>query len=435
MELGASDAEEQDGRAGDPLGEVFDEIEERRFAPLDVVEDDDERTPRGEMLEELSDRPEGLLNRGTGGFVQQSAEPRLHEGPVAVGRKQLCQLRPRVGRSVGVLDPGGLPEHPDDRPERDAFAVRQAAAADDSGGLTDSGEELADESRLADPRWTEDRDQLAHVLLHAAERLGEQLQLPAPADECDCVVAARPTGDRAGHDVHDPPRRHGIPDAPEPERAGLLQYDAVAHEALGFPADQDLAGLGSVFEAACEVDRVAHDEGLAGVRVARNHLPGVHADPDLDGDAPRVLELVVQARERVPHVDRGPDGAQCVVLVQPRHAEDGHDRVADELLHRAAVALQHDAHLGEVAVHQLPQRLGVELLSERGRALDVREDHGDDLAHAGPRGRPCEGCAAVLARASVGLVLRAACRTDRRRHAVRQRHAPSPPARRRNRPT
>ncbi len=41
--------------------------------------------------------------------------------------------------------------------------------------------------------------------------------------------------------------------------------------------------------------------------------------------------------------------------------------------------LELGAHRVEVARHHLAQRLGVELLAHRGRALEVREDDRDDL--------------------------------------------------------
>ena len=62
------------------------------------------------------------------------------------------------------------------------------------------------------------------------------------------------------------------------------------------------------------------------------------------------------------------------------HAEDGHDRVADELLDRAAVALDGAAGGGEVAVEHAPQRLGVERLRELGRLDEVGEKDRDRLA-------------------------------------------------------
>ena len=84
--------------------------------------------------------------------------------------------------------------------------------------------------------------------------------------------------------------------------------------------------------------------------------------------------------QRVAHLGRRPHGAQRVVLVHDRHAEHGHHRVADELLHRAAVPLDDRLHPLEVAREQRAQRLGVEPLAERRRAGDVAEEDGDDLA-------------------------------------------------------
>ena len=65
--------------------------------------------------------------------------------------------------------------------------------------------------------------------------------------------------------------------------------------------------------------------------------------------------------ECLAHLDGGPDGAQGVVLVQHRNAEDGHDGVADVLLDDAAMALDDVAHLAEVARQQVSVRLWIEL--------------------------------------------------------------------------
>ena len=62
------------------------------------------------------------------------------------------------------------------------------------------------------------------------------------------------------------------------------------------------------------------------------------------------------------------------------HAEDGHHRVADELLHGSAVRLERAAHLVEVAPHHAAHRLRVEPLAERRRAGHVGEDDRHDLA-------------------------------------------------------
>ena len=49
----------------------------------------------------------------------------------------------------------------------------------------------------------------------------------------------------------------------------------------------------------------------------------------------------IQPVERLTQLDAGPDRAQRIVLVRQGDAEHRDDRVADELLHRAAVAGEH----------------------------------------------------------------------------------------------
>ncbi len=101
------------------------------------------------------------------------------------------------------------------------------------------------------------------------------------------------------------------------------------------------------------VDRVAGDERLA---LATDHnLPGVHPDPRLEPVlADRGLHLHSRAHR-----------AEGVVLVGHRDPEDGHDRVAHELLHSAAVLLDDRAQILEVATHASAQRLRIGRLSKR----------------------------------------------------------------------
>jgi hypothetical protein len=78
-------------------------------------------------------------------------------------------------------------------------------------------------------------------------------------------------------------------------------------------------------------------------------------------------------------VGRRLHGSQAVVFVDDRDPEHGHHGVADELLDRAAVALQLVAHLGEVAGDHPPQGLRIHLLAQRRGAGEIAEDHGDGL--------------------------------------------------------
>ncbi len=152
-----------------------------------------------------------------------------------------------------------------------------------------------------------------------------------------------------------------------------LDLDRVAHELDGLGAEQHLARTSRLLEPRRDVDRVSGREPL---RRAGDDLAGVDADPSLHADL----------RQRVAHLERRTDGPERVVLVQHRHAEHGHHRVADELLDRAAVRLDDPAHPLEVASEQAAHGLRIGRLAERGRPCDVAEDDGDRLPHL-QRGR------------------------------------------------
>ena len=102
-------------------------------------------------------------------------------------------------------------------------------------------------------------------------------------------------------------------------------------------------------------------------------------DPDAD------LELALLG-ERVANRERRADRALGIVLVRDRGAEDGHDRVADELLDRAAEALELGANACVVGLEQPPHVLRVHALGARGEADEVAEEAGDDLALLACRG-------------------------------------------------
>ncbi len=81
----------------------------------------------------------------------------------------------------------------------------------------------------------------------------------------------------------------------------------------------------------------------------------------------------MQGADRVDQLERGADGALGVVLVGDGRAPDRHDRVADELLDRAAVQLDDLGRGVEVAAQELADGLGVAVLGERREADEVGE--------------------------------------------------------------
>ncbi|MCA1690742.1 MAG: hypothetical protein LC733_00540 [Actinobacteria bacterium] len=49
--FGAGEAQDEDRRASGPVDDVLDEVQERGFRPVGVLEDDDDGTPSSQRLE------------------------------------------------------------------------------------------------------------------------------------------------------------------------------------------------------------------------------------------------------------------------------------------------------------------------------------------------------------------------------------------------
>jgi len=105
------------------------------------------------------------------------------------------------------------------------------------------------------------------------------------------------------------------------ERRDCLHLDGTARQSECFRSEQYLARLRCLLEARCDVDRVARRQALLR---SRHDLAG--RDPDSSAES--------ELGDGLPHLGRGPQGTQGIVLVQRRHPEDRHHRVPDELLDR-----------------------------------------------------------------------------------------------------
>ena len=228
------------------------------------------------------------------------------------------------------------------------------------------------------PGVAEDGDDAAGPLQHdLVDSRAEARELDDTADQRR-VEPPRHTGG-AGKHVVKPPDRDRLRLPFQLERLDRIGHDRVAHQPDRRVTDEDLPSCRGGFEPLRDVDRVAGRERLALLRVACDHLAGVDARSHLDPDAVGGVEPVVQGGEGLAELDRRADCAQRVVLVHDRDPESGHDRVADELLDRAAVALQHLARGLVVARPDTPKRLGIEAFPQRRRVCDVTEDERDGL--------------------------------------------------------
>ena len=400
----------------DPVREVLDEVEQGRFGPLQVVEHDDDRAVGREPLEEAADRPEELLDGcGLGGDPERLGQPgedRL--GVLDPGEAIAQSVHDR--RGVGfVVEPDRRAEELRDRIPGDPLAVRQASAAEDGRRpRARPGEELVDEPALADAGRPEHRDEDAALLDDGPLEGGAQDPEFAIATDHRTADAAV---DRLGRLVDGDEASDGdrLVAALDLDLAWLAGDHGVADEAPGRVADERLARFGRLLEASGDVHRVAGRPAAAGPRIADDDRAGVDADAHRDLETALGPEGCVQGRQRGLHLGGRPDRPERVVLVHDRDAEDGDDRIADELLDRSAVALEDRAHRVEPAAHDRAQRLRVEVLAEPGRAGDVGEHDGDDLARLARRlGRGERRAARHAEAGDVGVLGRAVRAGDHR---------------------
>ena len=158
-----------------------------------------------------------------------------------------------------------------------------------------------------------------------------------------------------------------------------LEVEGAAHVSLGAVGDEDAVDRRGGLDARRAVDRRPdRDEGaVAAAERADHDVTGVDADAHPQGQVVRRRELGVEVGEVVEHGQRSADGALGVVLVGATQPEDGHHRVADELLDLAAVLLDDATPAGEVGVDDGPGVLRVEVVGEEREADQVGEEHGD----------------------------------------------------------
>ena len=110
---------------GEVVGQVLEQVEERRLGPVDVVDDDHDRTVGGKHLEEPASAPEQLGQRElVAGEADGGGQP---IDDLGVADQGLDLVERQLGRGVDV-DAGSVPDDLAERPEGDALAVGQGAA-------------------------------------------------------------------------------------------------------------------------------------------------------------------------------------------------------------------------------------------------------------------------------------------------------------------
>ena len=274
-----------------------------------------------------------------------------------------------------LRDPRPHPHHLGQRPEGDALAVGEAAAAvppDDVGEAVDVLLELPREPRLADAGDADDRgERRPPVVARGVEEVLDEAELAVAPDERRLERARPSLAAAIGDDTERAPEMGGFGLALELVLAGVLVGDGRLGCALRGLADEHRARLGRRLDARRGVDEVARDHALALGAERDRRLAGE------DAGAARWQRLR-RGRHGGDEVERRPHGALGVVLLRDRRPPHRHHRVADELLDGAAVALDERPRGIEVAGEELARLLGVAALGGGREADEVGEEDGDE---------------------------------------------------------
>jgi hypothetical protein len=184
-QIGTGEAQEDDRRAGHGVREAGEHLQESRLSPVEVLDQDNERTLARLCDEERSDRPRSLgSRRDRVRYAEKLRERRGDCAPVPRVGEAGLDTRPRFRGRVLVPDSRRLANDVADRPVGDAFTVRQTAAVKHGHAAEDPHEELVGKARLADSGLSHDGHQAAprgrRCLL---ELLLEPCEVFLPADE------------------------------------------------------------------------------------------------------------------------------------------------------------------------------------------------------------------------------------------------------------
>ena len=436
-ELRAGQGDDQDPVVPTPLEDRLDEVDQPVVGPLEVLEHEDGQPLLGDPLDQPAGSAERLseVDLARGAETEQGQQPGLHRPPLRLVRHVGLECGDQLGPAdVGVVelgDPGPPADHLGQGPERDALAVGRRPAlvpVDVAGQPVDVLEELPGEPCLADPGDAGDRHEARPALLVGrVEEILEQTQLAVPTHE-RWLEPVAPTA-AADHRLRSqrPPGRDRRLAAAEVLVADGLGCDARGGRPVARLVDQDGPAVGDPLEPGCGVDEVARDKALVG-RPGRDR--GLAGHDGGAGSERRAVRIDAQRGDGAHELERSPDGPLGVVLERPGRAPHGHHRIPDELLERAAVAVDHGPARREVAVLELADLLCIATLGKGGEAHEVGEQHGHDPAlgdgsvgtvrprrasRCGGGRRPdrTERGPALAAELGVGLVGRAAVRTAR----------------------
>ena len=253
-------------------------------------------------------------------------------------------------------------------------------------GVARAPAELVEQARFADPRLADDEHDLAMPGARPGERSLERLELAQTPDERREPALGPGVKPRAALARRlDGPRVDGLRFSAHRQLTQRSGVEVVGDKAVRRFADHDRSRLRGLLQARGDVGRVAdrrivHPEVAADA--ADDDEPAIEALAHLEGEGAFTFQLALIVLEGTLDAECGTHRPLPMVLVSDRSAEERHDAVTEELVHRAFVPVHLGQHDLERLRHQRVYVLGVEPGRECGEAGDVHEQNGDLLALA-----------------------------------------------------
>jgi hypothetical protein len=247
-------------------------------------------------------------------------------------------------------------------------------------------DKLVNEARLPDARFADDGRDLPVPVTGLLQGAPELRQLGIASDEAG--EAASSARLQAGPDRARPRRLvdlDWIDEVLDRNGAERFHLDVAFGESERGLGEPDRSWGGELLHAGGQVGRLAHS-GVIHAEVAsdgaNDDLARVDAHADLHLDAVGAARVLGVSADRVLHPECGIGRADGVVLVGHRRAEQRHDPVTHELVHRPFEPVYRLHHQLKDGVEELAGVLRVTVSEKLHRALEVGEEDGHLLALA-----------------------------------------------------
>ncbi len=370
-----------------------------RFAvdPMQVLEDQQQRLhlalAQQQPLQRILRAPRALLGINVRGGVvalllQQREQQRQGVHQRLVQRQQLGHdLLAPLASAVALLDLKVPAQQLDDRVIRGALAVGDRVAfQDQKAACLRHVAELPAQARLPDTWLADQRGHLPRAAARSLEQVTQRLELGVAPDKRSQALhygslETRARGCRA-RDLED---FHRLGAATHRHRPQGVELEIVARQARDRLRREHGAGGCELLHARGQMRGLADRAVLHGQVVADRadyDLPGVQADANLQVQAVPAPDFVGVGAHDLLHPQGRITGAQRVVLVGERRAEQRHHTVPEHLVHRTLVAVHRFHHPVQRGVEQRTRLFRVAPVEQFQRAADVGEQHGHVLALA-----------------------------------------------------